>query len=710
MEGTHHEPGEAGVSALDSPEAVERLLNPRAVALVGASNDEQKFSGQPLRNLRSAGYPGGIHPVNRRGGDVGGVPALTAVADLPDDVDVALVMVPAAACPDTVRQLGRAGVPVAVIAVSGFAEMGTPEGERLQEELARAGREAGVRLVGPNCNGLYETSVPLALGYNHTHSLRLTAGSVALISHSGALFGGFVPLLESYGHGVSSFVSCGNEVDLELTDYIDHVLADGRTEVVALVLDGVADGPRFRAALQRAREAGRRVVALKLGNTSSGTSAAQAHSSRMAGSQAAYEAVFAAEGVVSVPTLETLAVAAALLAGGRSPRQPGVAAFSTSGAGGILLADTLGARGLPLTRLSDATRDTMAPLAGFARVMNPFDIGAAGPATIEQNLDALASDPGTGSLLFYLTPTPTQLWRLALADGVAAVAARHPDLPVLVVSPAPVSAEEATTYAAAGVPVVRSLLDATEALAAVVDAVHPGHRHGATGSEPGQTPVAEGHALSEPASKAFLAERGLPTPPEVVVSNIDEARKVAIDIGYPLVLKAAGAGLTHKTENRLVALDVQDEASLDRHVDDLDRRGRLLDPDGFEGVVVSRFVGAGVEVVIGVDVDPDFGPMVLFGAGGVLTELMDDVSVAPAPLDHDRARALVGATRVARLLDGHRGAEPADVDALVDLLVRLSEVAADEGHALTGVDLNPVRVLPAGQGVAILDALVVRSS
>lgn len=693
---------------LEAPEAVDRLLHPRAVALIGASNDEQKFSGQPLRNLRSAGYPGGIYPVNRRGGEVGGLPALTDVADLPEDVDVALVMVPAASCAETVRRLGEVGVPVAVIAVSGFAEMGTDEGERLQKELALAGREAGVRLVGPNCNGLYETSVPLPLGYNRTHSQMLRAGSVALISHSGALFGGFVPLLESYGQGVSAFVSCGNEVDLELTDYVDHVLADERTKVVALVLDGVSDGGMFRAALQRARAADKPVVALKLGNTSSGSSAAQAHSSRMAGKQAAYEAVFTAEGVVSVPTLETLAVASAVLAAGRAPRRPGVAGFSTSGAGGILLADTLGSHGVPLSSLSAETQATMGPIAGFARVMNPFDIGAAGSATIQQNLDALASDGDTGSLLFYLTPTPTQLWQQALADGVAATAARHTDLPILVVSPAPVSVEESATYAAAGVPVVRSLLDASATLSSLVDAVFPGHEDGQ--GSPVLVAGGSGHALSEPASKQYLAVRGLQMPRELVVTSVDEARKAGTEISYPLVLKAAGAGLTHKSENKLVVLDVQVESALEAHFEDLDRRGRLLDPFGYEGIVVSRFVGPGVEVVLGVTVDPDFGPMILFGAGGVLTELIADVAVAPAPLDATQARSLVSSTKVARLLDGYRGADPADVDALVDLVVRLSNVAADEGRTLAAIDLNPVRVLPAGRGVAILDALVVETS
>ncbi|WP_114905845.1 acetate--CoA ligase family protein [Ornithinimicrobium murale] len=688
-------------------EAVARLLQPRAVALVGASSDLEKFSGQPLRNLRTAGYPGPIYPVNRRGGEVGGVPALRDIADLPDGVDVAMVMVPAAGCPDTVRELGAAGVPVAVIAVSGFAEMGTPEGSRLQEELERAAQESGVRLVGPNCNGIYETRVPLPLGYNYTHSQRLVAGSVALVSHSGAMLGGFVPLLERYGAGLSVFVSCGNEVDLELTNYVDHLVEDPDTEVIALILDGVSDGPGFRRSLQRARAADKPVVAMKLGNTSSGTTAAQAHSSRLAGAQASYEAVFAAEGVISVPTLETLALAAAVLAHGRWPHERGVVAFSTSGAGGILLADTLGAHSVELADLAEQTRQTMAPLAGFARVMNPFDVGAAGPTTIEANLQALAEDPGAGMMLFYLTPTPTQKWRQALAEGVAATAAAHPLLPVIVVSPAPMSSLESETYAKAGVPVVASLLDAVVTVRAVLDVAHPAPSPLPDGAA--TTSGLTGRPLSEPASKQWLARRGIPVLPEVVATSPESAGSAATQVGYPLVLKAAGSGLTHKTEHGLVVLDVKDQEELNQHFVELDRRGRALDPTGYEGVLVSRFVAPGVDVMLGLTVDPDFGPMLVMGAGGVLTELIGDVAVAPVPLSAEVARSMVASTKVGRLLRGYRGSDPADVDALVELLVRLSEVAADEGGALEAIDLNPVRVMPVGQGTAVLDALVVEA-
>jgi acyl-CoA synthetase (NDP forming) len=349
----------------------------------------------------------------------------------------------------------------------------------------------------------------------------------------------------------------------------------------------------------------------------------------------------------------------------------------------------------------------MAPLAGFARVMNPFDIGAAGPTTIEANLGALAGDPGTGALLFYLTPTPTERWRQALADGVAAVAACHPELPVLVVSPAPISTQEAAAYAAAGVPVVGSLLDAVVAVSAAVRSRFPHRPLPPSVPHAGAARVREGRALSEPGSKAYLLERGVPFPAERLIADPAAARTAATEIGYPVVLKAAGAGLTHKSEHGLVVVGV-DDGTLDATFADLDARGRALDPDGYEGVVIADQVGEGVEMVVGVTVDPSFGPMVLLGSGGVLTELIADVAVAPAPLSADDAAALVQSTKVARLLAGYRGSPARDVGALVDLLVRVSRVAATDAENLEAIDLNPVRVLPVGEGVAVLDALVVR--
>lgn len=689
---------------VSAPDAVRALFGARSVALVGASDDEAKFSGQPVRNLRSGGYPGGIFPVNRRGGTVSGVDAVSSIAELPGGIDAAMVMLPAAACPAAVRQIGRRGIPVAIVAVSGFAEIGTEEGERLQRELAEAGREAGVRIVGPNCNGIYETRRPLPLGYNYTHSQKLGSGTVGLVSHSGAVLGGFVPLLESHGSGISAFVSCGNEVDLELTDYFEYLVEDPNTEVIALIMDGVRDGARFRRAVRRARDAGKPVVALKLGTTSSGATAAAAHSSRLAGAGAAYDAVFAADGVVSVSTLETLALAAAVLAAGRSPQAAGAVATSTSGAGGVLVADTLNRAGVPLATFAPATCRLLGLAAGFAQVINPFDIGAAGPATIEDDMMALAADPGAGAFVFYLTPVPTQAWREALAAGVAAAAAANPRVPFLVVSPAPISAGEQALYRDARVPVVASLDDAARALYALTRVFAPATVSDVVNALPASV---GGATSSEPASKRFLAERGVPVLPESLTTTAEAAAVAAFELGYPVVLKACGATLTHKSEHGLVALDVADEAAVRGAFTELAARGRELDPDAFEGVTVTRMVGAGVDVMVGMHTDPDFGPMIVLGAGGVLAELVADIALAPAPLSADQVHTMLDSIKIGRLLAGYRGNVAADVHALVELVVKVSEIAASEPDLLA-VDLNPVRVLPDGRGVAVLDALVVR--
>ncbi|MQA87017.1 MAG: hypothetical protein GEV03_20905 [Streptosporangiales bacterium] len=692
---------------LSTADAVRTLLNPRSVALVGASADESKFSGQPLRNLLDAGYPGAVHVVNRRGGTILGVPARTAIDELPPGVDVGLVMVPAAQTVHAVEELGRAGVPVAVVAVSGFAEVGTAEGAALQRQLAAAGRDCRVRIVGPNCNGVYNTTGPLPLGYNYTHSQRLAPGRVGLVSHSGAMLGGFVPLLERYGQSISSFVSCGNEVDLDLLDFVEYLVDDPHTNVIGLILDGVSDGPAFRRLVRGAAERGKPVAALKLGNSQRGVTATQAHSSRLAGSRAAYEAVFDADGVVSAPTLETLAACCGVLAEGRRPRSRGVVATSTSGAGGILLADTLSAAGRTPPRLAPTTVDRMRSTAGFAQVLNPFDIGAAGVDSVAANLHALAADPGAGTLILYLTPVPTMSWRQALAEAVARIAEEAPTLPVLVVSPGPLAEVEERTYHEARIPVLPSLLDAVAVVESLASGV-PAYQQEPHTTGPASTP--RHGTLSEPESKRLLARYGIAFPREILTGDLDEGFAAARKLGYPVVVKAAGSAIAHKSEHGLVALDVPDAESLRRHYTDVESRARRLDPAGFEGVLVGELVGDGVDVMLGVTVDPDFGPMVLVGTGGVLTELVADVATAPVPLDGCDARRLLARTKVDRLLAGYRGAPPYDREALVEQMLRLSAAAQCLRDDVAAVDLNPVRVAPGSGGAVALDALVVRGT
>lgn len=684
-------------------EAVRALLDPRSIALVGASSDTEKFSGQPLLNLVNAGFTGALYPVNRRGGTMNGIKVLTEVSELPEGIDVGLVMVPASSAIDAVGALADRGVTTAVVAVSGFAELGTAEGRRLQDLLASTGRERGIRLVGPNTNGIYNTISGVPIGYNYTHSLRLAPGKVGLISHSGAMLGGFLPLLEAHGQGISTFVSCGNEVDLTLVDYARYLLMDEATTVIALIMDGVDDGAEFRQLVAEAHAKGKAIVILKLGNSASGTTATQAHSSRLAGSAAAYRAVFDADGIVSVPSLETLALASSILADGRRPARPGVMVASTSGAGSIMMADALTDAGLTPPRLAPSTVELMNPVAGFAQVINPFDSGAAGSENESAAFAGLASDPSAGAFVSYLNPVPTLSWRRSLADATTRVAREHPQMPVIVISPAPLQAEEAAIYHEGRIPVVSSTLDTItvlKSLSVLAQATEttPETTDDAAGAAP------TGIALSEPDSKRFLSAHGVVFPSESLATSVSEALSAAERIGFPVVLKAAGPALIHKTEHGLVSVGVGQDQLADEFLR-LDAKGRGLDP-AFEGVVVAQQIPEGVEAVIGITVDPDFGPMIMVGSGGVLTELLNDVAVAPAPLTLKDADRLLSLTKVDMLIRGFRGSRPADRDALLAMMVTVSEAAIAEATILTAVDINPVRVME--RGAVALDALVIR--
>src|SRR5882757_6357534 len=546
----------SGPRAASARRAVAALLRPRSVALVGASSDVEKFSGQPLRNLLAAGFTGAVYPVNPRGGEMHGVPVLSNAADIPHGTDLGVIMVPAAAAVDVVTILGDRGVTTAIVAVGGFAELGTEAGRELQGRLGETARRHGIRIVGPNTNGVYNATEGIPLGYNYVHSLRLRPGAIGLISHSGAMLGGFLSLLEQFGQGISAFVSCGNEIDLTMDDYCDYLVDDNATHVLALIMDAVSDGARFRRLAERARAVGKPIVVLKLGNSSAGTQATQAHSSRLAGSSAAYEAVFHAEGIVSVPTLETLALAVTLLAQRRRPRRAGVVATSSSGAGSIMVADVLTELGTPPVALAPATVEAMTPHAGFAQVINPFDNGAAGLANTEPSLLALADDPRAGSFVSYLHPMPTETWRTTLASAIADVARRHLDMPVVAISPASMTDDEARIYREAGVPVLGSTLDALTVIAALHRRLAAAANAEVVETDQTRTTTAEGHSLSEIDSKQVLRPFGIRFPIEILASTADDATTAATSLGLPVVQKATGANLTHKSEHALVQVGV----------------------------------------------------------------------------------------------------------------------------------------------------------
>jgi acetate---CoA ligase (ADP-forming) len=450
--------------ALPNDEALRALLYPRSVAVIGVSDDPTKHNRIAFENLRAGGFAGRVYPVNRRLREVAGVTCYPNPAALPEPVDLALMAIPAEATAEAVRECARAGVKVAILGSAGYAESG-PEGAERQRDLAEIASREGIRIVGPNCNGIYNATIGLAVGFNTAHARRLTAGDVAILSHSGALFDTMAGRLTALGAGLSVFVSAGNEVDLDLLDYLEYVIEDAATRVVALVLDGVSDGNRFRLLCERARRLGKPLVALKIGTSEIGAAAAVAHSSRLAAGARAYAALFEAGGVSTVTSLEGLMTAAALLSF-YGKRQGGLAAFSTSGVGAALIADLCADLGISLTRFGDTTSTALDHYRRFSQIGNPTDLGIFGGSGRAFEVPALiAADPGVGvmmALMHSLNP-----WQRGYAEAIAH-AGRTSGKPLLVVAPGGLSEEEISLYAAQGLRVFDDTVTTLQGIAAML--------------------------------------------------------------------------------------------------------------------------------------------------------------------------------------------------------------------------------------------------
>jgi acetate---CoA ligase (ADP-forming) len=661
----------------------------------------------------AAGYEGRLFAVNRRGDPIDSIATYASVEALPESVDAAFVTVSADQCAATIRSLGAKGARVAVVAVGGFSETGGDTGRRLTEELRRAAQDTGVRVVGPVCNGLYNTSVRLALGYNAVHRRLLKPGKVALISHSGALAGPFINVLEAAGAGVSSFVSAGSEIDIGLADFIAYFSADAQTKVIAIIVDHVGDGRKFIAAVRSARRAGKHVVALKLGNTSLGRDATLAHSSHLAGKKQVYDAVFGAEGIRSTPSVETLALASALLSAGRSRKQGGVIGTSSSGGGAIILADLLTEQGVPVAKLDACTVDEIGSRLRFdaARIMNPFDLGLGGRRHYVANVATLARDPGAAVLVVFGTPVPqmqTAAQHAQLAMAAVNAAQQNPDLPVLYLSPAPLFDDERAILAAGAIPTCVSTLDAIAVAKALLPVASANDAHDELCADRRAGSALRG-TLSEYQSKVLLRSHGMSFGEEALAPSLQAAIDAAQRTGYPVVLKASGYGIWHKSEQHLVELDIRTENDLRAAWRRLDDRLATLKNIVLDGFLVSPYIRDGVEAIVGFARDPEFGLMGIIGPGGRFAELYgaDAMRYLTLPISQESLVIALEGSPLVTLARGYRGGEACDYAEFIRFVTDAGRVACELGEQLVELDLNPVKIRAHGKGVLALDALCV---
>lgn len=696
------------------------VLEPRAVAVIGASRDPSSIGRRVLDALIGAAFTGPIYPVNPAAGEIAGRRAYATARELPAGVDLAVIAVPRDYVSDVVDECAAAGVKSLVVITAGYAEAGA-EGRALQQQLVERVRRYGMRMVGPNCMGLLNASPGLRLNASFS-PIFPPAGHVGLSSQSGALGLAILALAGTRGVGLSTFVSVGNKADVSSNDLLEYWEEDPGTRVILLYLESFGNPRRFA---RLARRIGRTkpIVAVKAGRTRGGSRAAGSHTAALAANDAAVDALFRQSGVIRADTIDEMFDIAACLDTQPLPAGRRVAIVTNAGGPGILAVDACESAGLTVAPFLDATRARLAAfLPAAASTGNPVDmVASAGPDEYRQAIEVALTDPDTDALIVIYAPVDVPQAALTVAairDGIRnARAAGATHKPILACVMADHERPQPLDAGGERIPAYAFPENAARALAKVAAyaewrAQPPGllwgfddiHAEDAREVCRGACDARGEAWLTAEETRRVLNAFGLPVAAGAVAHTADEAAALAAVMGFPVVAKIQSHGIQHKTEIGGVRLNLQTEAAVRRAFGEISGRAKEAGA-AIDGVLIQPMLSGGVETMIGIAADRLFGPLIGFGLGGIYVELLGDVRFRIAPLtDHD-ADELLREIRGFRLLQGYRGQPAADIDALRDVLLRVSRLA-DEVPEIVELDLNPVIVLPAGRGCRIVDARI----
>ncbi|MGQ9584541.1 MAG: acetate--CoA ligase family protein [Anaerolineae bacterium] len=698
------------------------LLSPRAIAVVGASERHGSAGRLVLENLRHLDYPGPVYAVHPKHREVLGFPCYPSLGALPGPVDSVAVLLGADRVLPTLQAAVEVGARAAWVLASGFAEAG-PEGKALQASLTRFAQETGLLVCGPNCIGVANL-VDRVATYSVALSPATRAGGVSAVVQSGAICLG---LANAARFGFRYLISSGNEAVLESADYIGYLAGDPQTRVIIAFLEGIRTPQKFVAAAQAAAGAGKPILVVKVGRSEAAQRAVQAHTGSLAGSDAVCNAAFRRLGVVRLDTLDELLEAAELFLTCPLPEGEGVGLLSLSGGQLGLVADLAQDLGLHFPPFSEEGRRALAQiLPPYTHIANPLDAWGSGDLerTYPDCVRVVSGEAGI-HLLAVTRDTPPQVAsrevEQSLAVAEAAVrAARETRKPVLMFSNLSTTfqPEVKKVLEEGGVPYLQGTRETLRAIQSFVGYARF-RRHLGQPVEAGcpsppdlaawrERLLEVRGSLSEVEGRRLLVAYGIPGPQEAVAATPEGAAQVARQIGYPVVLKVHSPDIQHKTEIGGVRVGLREDGDVIRAFQEVMEAARSHHPQArLEGALIQEMVPSdAVEVILGLLRDPDFGPVVVFGSGGILVELLKDSSLRLPPLSHREALEMIRETRGARLLEGFRGRPPADVQALADALVRLSQLAVDLGDRIAALDVNPLMVLPEGHGVRAVDALV----
>jgi len=688
------------------------FFRPAGVAVVGASHEPGKLGHGVAANLVRSGYAGAVHFVNPRGGRLLGRPVVRAISEIPDPVDLAVLVIPAAGVPEALRECAGRGIRAAIIITGGFRETGEG-GAALEAEVAALARTLGIRVIGPNCVGLIDTHLPIDTTFLPPPGP--AQGDVAFISHSGAICASVTDWASGLGFGLSQLVSLGNQVDVTESEVLAPVAADPSTKVLTLYLEGVTDGRRFVDAASAAASR-RPVIALKAGRSPAGRRAVTSHTGALAGEEAAYNAAFRRAGVIRAETVEEMFTWARALAWCPLPRGRAFAVLTNAGGPGVIAADALAARGLELAPLSDATRvSLLAILPSFAATANPVDmLASATPAQYAECLRLLLADEAVDGALVIVPPPPRDPAEAVAGALIPVIRGAAKPVVVALMGEQAVQAA-AARLRAARIPDYRFPEQAASALAALVERAALAHR---PSLEPAALndvrPEAARRLLSaalrdfgpvivqEPAARVLEAY-GIRTVPMAMARTAEDAARIATHFGYPVALKVASPDIPHKSEVGGVRLNVASRAALAGDFGELLTRVRGARPAArIEGICVQPMVPPGQELIVGAVRDPQFGPLVMAGSGGIEVEGLRDVAFALAPLGRREAEMMLDATWAGRRLRGYRNLPPGDREAVVETILRIGRLAGDL-EELQEIEINPLSVYPSGAGALAVD-------
>ena len=707
------------------------LFRPRSVAIVGCSSDLSKLSGRPLKFLLNWKYSGRICPVNPKYGKIEDLVSYPSVKSLPEPVDVALVLVPAASVKTILEDCVSAGIRSAIVFSSGFSEVGK-QGSSLQRDVKAVAEKAGMPVLGPNCLGIINLHDGIPLSFTSVlEEENLSSGRLALVSQSGAIAAFILGAAREARVGFSYWVTTGNETSLELSEVVKYLL--GRDEVTAVLcyLEELRNPRGLMEAGEIAQQTGKSLVCLKVGYSTAGRRAALSHTGAIAGSDEEYEAFFRKAGIIKARHIEELLDLGIVLGSSWQPKGKRVAIMTISGGGGIVCADRCDEVGLEIPELNQETQSKLRQVVPvFGSVKNPVDMTAeltATPGLLGKCLEIVLNDSTTDSILLFLGANRKNALSLS-QDIITAVneSRRVKGKPLLVAWMA-APAEAVEVLRKANVPLLFDGVRAVNALARLVELPRPdkitvGYQRAGvkrhlslsrkellsilSSLRQGYT-AAKNNVLVESVGKDFLAQIGIPKPRGGLAKTSEAAVKLANQIGYPVVAKVSSPDILHKSDAKAVIVGINTPEVMHRSFGEIVQNARWHNPEAnIEGVIVEEMIHDAIEAFVGLKWSKKFGSLVMFGLGGIFVEVFKDVSLRLSPVNEAEARGMIEELKAKRLFHGFRQFDERDIEATIRAIVIISELGATLGPDLIELDVNPLFVLKKGSGVKAGDALI----